>query len=221
MYNEERCIIFDESGNLGKSGRYFVIACIDTKECKALHNIMKRKLKVADERFPEIKKNHAHEIKAADAYPCVKHHILECIISKNVNISYIVVDLHYVKSKLLEDKNILYNYIMKILLDRIITSKDKGTKINILCDNKTTKITSRNSFEDYIKIHFNCEKDYELDLNIRYMDSDAGDAFVVQAADYVANAVYISYEYGNDIYKDILIPKVKTIEQFPYGKFGR
>ena len=40
---EERGIIFDESGNLGKSGRYFVIACIDTVECKALHNIMKRK----------------------------------------------------------------------------------------------------------------------------------------------------------------------------------
>lgn len=40
MYTNERCIIFDESGNMGNSGRYFVIACIDTTECKALHNIM-------------------------------------------------------------------------------------------------------------------------------------------------------------------------------------
>ena len=154
MYTNERCIIFDESGNLGKAGRYFVIACIDTREYKALHNIMKRKLKIADDKFPDMKNGHAHEIKAADAYPCVKYHILECIKSKNLSISYIVVDLKYVKPSLLNDKNILYNFVMKILLDRIITAKDKGTKINILCDNKTTKITSKNSFEDYIKIHF-------------------------------------------------------------------
>ncbi len=54
MYENERCIIFDESGNLGRVGRYFVIACIDTKECKALHNIMKRKLKDAQKLFPNL-----------------------------------------------------------------------------------------------------------------------------------------------------------------------
>ena len=221
MYEGERCIIFDESGNLGRVGRYFVIACIDTTECKALHNVMKRKLKIADDKFPDMKKDHAHEIKAVDAYPCVKHHILECIASKNLSVSYIVADLQHVKPKLLEDKNILYNYLMKLLLDRIISSKDSGTRINILCDNKTTKITSKNSFEDYIKIHFNCEKDYDIDLNVRYMDSDAGDAFVVQAADYVANAIYSYYEYDNGIYKDILIPKFNSTQHFTYEHFGK
>ena len=37
--NKERYLIFDESGNLGTSGRYFVIACIDTYNYKALHNV--------------------------------------------------------------------------------------------------------------------------------------------------------------------------------------
>lgn len=45
MYKDQRCLIFDESGNLGSDGRYFVIACIDTTNAKSLHNIMKRKLK--------------------------------------------------------------------------------------------------------------------------------------------------------------------------------
>ena len=44
MYDNERCLIFDESGNLGTSGRYFVISCIDTRNAKSLHNIMKKKL---------------------------------------------------------------------------------------------------------------------------------------------------------------------------------
>ena len=81
MYDNERCLIFDESGNLGVSGRYFVISCIDTMNAKSLHNVMKRKLKQAGNKFPELKTLHAHEIKAKDAYPCVKYHILESILS--------------------------------------------------------------------------------------------------------------------------------------------
>ena len=84
MYEGQRCLIFDESGNLGSLGRYFVIACIDTRNAKELHNIMKRKLGKAKELFPELARLHTHEIKAKDAYPCVKYHILECIASKNL-----------------------------------------------------------------------------------------------------------------------------------------
>lgn len=47
MYTNQRCIIFDESGNLGSKGRYFIIACIDTINYKTLHNIMHRKLGIA------------------------------------------------------------------------------------------------------------------------------------------------------------------------------
>ncbi|GMG96268.1 hypothetical protein [Tepidimicrobium xylanilyticum] len=38
-----RTIAFDESGNLGSDGRYFVIACVDTYNEKSVHNIMKKK----------------------------------------------------------------------------------------------------------------------------------------------------------------------------------
>lgn len=220
MYNNERCIIFDESGNLGKSGRYFVIACIDTTEYKSLHNIMKRKLKRAKDIFPELGITHAHEVKANEAYPCVKYHLLECIVSKKIKISYIVADLKHTDSRLLEDKNILYNFLMKLLVERIITAKDKGTKVNLSCDNKTTKVASKNSFSDYIKLYLNYECQYDLDLNIVYLDSDAGDAFVVQAADYVANAIYAYYEYGNNIYKNILMKKMDVIQEFPRKTFG-
>ena len=66
----DRCLIFDESGNLGRQGRYFVIACIDTYDRKALHNVMKRKLLRAKQIFPELSV-HANEIKAAEAHPCI------------------------------------------------------------------------------------------------------------------------------------------------------
>ena len=145
MYNNERCLIFDESGNLGASGRYFVISCIDTMNAKSLHNIMKRKLKQAGNMFPALAAMQSHEIKAKEAYPCVKYHIGVSVISKDISISYIVVDLQHIEKRLLKDKNILYNFAAKILISKLITKSDEGKTVNILFDNKTTKIASTNS----------------------------------------------------------------------------
>lgn len=221
MYKNERCLIFDESGNLGISGRYFVISCIDTKNTKSLHNIMKRKLKVAKLTFPELGKLHANEIKAKDAYPCIKYHLLECIVTKMVTISYIVLDLNYIKPALLKDKNILYNFASKILISKLITKRDEGTTVNIIFDNKTSKITSKDSLKDYIKTFLVCEEGLDVNINFEYKDSDANDAFIIQAADYVANALYGKYEYGDEIYSDIITSKISQIQLFPYKNFGK
>lgn len=221
MYDNERCLIFDESGNLGVSGRYFVISCIDTTNAKSLHNIMKRKLKQAGDKFPELKTLHAHEIKAKDAYPCVKYHILESIISKDVTVSYIVVDLQHIEERLLKDKNILYNFASKILISKLITKADEGKTINIIFDNKTTKIASKNSLREYIIAHVVYEEGLDVNINFEYKDSDAGDAFIIQAADYIANGLYANYEYNNDIYKNIISKKQNIVQHFPYKNFGK
>lgn len=221
MYKNERCLIFDESGNLGMSGRYFVISCIDTTNAKTLHNTMKRKLKQAGDKFPELKSLHAHEIKAKDAYPCVKHHILESIISKEVTISYIVVDLKHTEEKLLRDKNILYNFAAKILISKLITKEDEGKNVNIIFDNKTTKIASKNSLREYIIAHIVYEEGLDVCINFEYKDSDAGDAFIIQAADYVANALYSKYEYDNDIYTNLIKDNINIVQHFPYKTFGQ
>lgn len=220
-YNNQRCLIFDESGNLGNSGRYFVIACIDTHNYKALHNIIKKKLGVAKQLFQELACLHSNEIKAKDAYPCVKYHILECIANKDLSISYIVADLKYIKPALLEDKNILYNYLMKLLIDNLVSKKDNNTVLNLICDNHTTKIASGNSFEEYIKLHLIYEKDYDINLNVVYMDSDDRNAYPIQAADYVANALYGWYEYGDKIYYNQFKSKVYNALKFPYRNFGK
>lgn len=220
-YKNERCLIFDESGNLGSSGRYFVIACIDTKNYKSLHNIMKKKLGIAKQKFQELAHLHANEIKAKEAYPCIKYHLLETIASKELRISYIVADLKYIKPHLLKEKNILYNFLMKLLIDRLVSEKDNNTTLNIICDNHTTKIASGNSFEEYIKLHLLYEKEYDIKLNIIYMDSDDRSAYPVQAADYVANALYGCFEYKDKIYYNRFRSKIHASITFPYKYFGK
>ena len=93
---------------------------------------MKKKLGVAKQLFQELACLHSNEIKAKDAYPCIKYHILETIARKELSISYIVADLKYIKPALLEDKNILYNYLMKILIDSLVSESDNSTILNII-----------------------------------------------------------------------------------------
>ena len=178
-------------------------------------------MKQAGEKFPELKTLHAHEIKAKDAYPCVKYHLLECIVSKEITVSYIVVDLKHVEPRLLNDKNIMYNFASKILISRLITKSDEGTTINILFDNKTTKIASKNSLREYIIAHIVYEEGLDVNINFEYKDSDAGDAFIIQAADYVANALYNKFEYSNSMYSDIITPVLNEVQNFPYKNFGK
>lgn len=221
QYANQRCLVFDESGNLGHSGRYFVIACIDTNSYKELYNIIKRKMGRARILFPELASLHAHEIKAKDAYPSVKYHIMECIASKELSISYIVLDLKHIEPRLLDDKNIMYNYASKLLISNLITHNDETNTVNILFDNKTTKIASTNSLKDYVTIHILYEKNMNVNINFEYKDSDAKDAYVIQAADYVANAIYSFYEYGNDEYYKVINPKIKHVIKFPIKDFGK
>ena len=158
LTTNDKTLIFDESGNLGKDGRYFVISCIETKNPKSLHNIVKKKLLKAKVMFPEMKFRGC-ELKAFDAFPAVKYHMLESICSKNICISYIVIDLNHVDEHLLKDNNLLYNYACKILIKDIVLKGEKEPILNIWFDNHTTKVHSRNSFSDYIKlelIYANC-----------------------------------------------------------------
>ena len=109
---------------------------------------------------------------------------------------------------------------MRLLIERLVTEKDSGTTIHIICDNHTTKVASANSFSDYIKLYLLYEKELNITLNIRYMDSDAKDAYIVQAADYVANALYGFYEYSDSIYKERFSHKISTKVLFPWRLFG-
>ena len=51
--------------------------------------------------------------------------------------------------------------------------------------------------------------------------SDSRDSYVIQAADYVANALYAKYEKNNSYFSDIISSKINNIQTFPYGKFGK
>lgn len=53
------------------------------------------------------------------------------------------------------------------------------------------------------------------------MDSDDKDAYIVQAEDYAANALYGFYEYNDDVYYNCFRNKVNVKFLFPRRYFGK
>ena len=209
---------FDESGNFGKRGRYFTIACVATENTKPLSNVMKKAVLKTKNTFPEFA-NHS-EVKASDAYPPIKDYFLRKIASKDVSIRYIVADLHHVKKQLLEDENLLYNFMLKFVIEPVAMKKGlKHLVINL--DKRSIKVKSTNSFEGYIKIRLNYELNLDINIEVKYVESH--NSYAIQAADFIANAVNARYEYGKEhgYYYDLIEDKIVQKELFPRRFFGQ
>ncbi len=197
----------DESGDLGRGGRYFVIAIIVPQRSKRIVNFMKR----------FCVKNNLKEVKAAELSFSQKQEILNKLTSANdYTISYIVADKYNIDNKkLFEDKNLCYNYLFSFLIKKTIRSSSED--ISIILDNHSTKVKSINSLCEYIKIKSFTQWNYQNNLDISYVDSK--NSKIIQAIDVIANAIFARYEYGKDHFYNKLI--ISESIRFPQSKFGQ
>lgn len=206
-------LYIDESGNLGNGGNYFVIACIVTNNEKSLNNFMKKTERKVKKTFPSyINKK---EIKASEANPIIKEYYLRKLSEKDFDLYYTVARKDCIFDYLKEDKNALYSYLLHFLIKEII--KDNPDEITIILDNRSIKTKSTNSFADYIKIKIMYEWGYNCKIIVRYVESS--NSYLVQIADFFANALWSHYEYGEDFYYNLVIKRLKYAEKFPFRCF--
>jgi len=198
----------DESGNLGKKDRYFVIAMIFSYQKKRILNFMKSFLA----------KKEIFEIKASKLTFMEKQNlIIKLAKMRDNNIFYIVADKKHINKNLFKDKNLCFNYLFKFLVKNAI--KKANENVNILVDEHTLKVGSINSLKDYIKIEALTEWGFEHQVNICFSDSRASK--MIQAADLVANAIYAKYNYKKDHLYNMFKPNIAESIKFPYKKFGK
>lgn len=199
-------VFVDESGDLGKKGRYFVIAMLVPQRGKRIVNFMKK----------FCLKHKLSEVKAAKLSFSQKQNIFNRLTSANdYTISYIVLDKHNLDNKkLFEDKNLCYNYLFSFLIKKTIKSTRED--ISILLDNHSTKVKSINSLCDYIKIKAFTQWEYQNNLDIKYTNSQ--DSKIIQATDVVANAIFANYAYNKRHFYKMLT--ISESIKFPESKFG-
>jgi len=109
-------IYIDESGNLGKKGRFFVIAALTPEKPKRIINIIRRYC------IKFGKPNNAlDEIKGKILTFPNKQKILQNLNKKDdFHCHYIVADKKHIIPKLLVDNNLCFNYLISHMLKPIL-----------------------------------------------------------------------------------------------------
>lgn len=206
-YQIMKNVFIDESGDLGTKERYFVIAMIAPQNGKRIVNFMRG----------FCAKHELQEVKGSKLDFTQKQFILNRLSSSNdYTISYIVADKWTIKNKkILEDKNLCYNYLISFLVKKTIKSTNEDVIIHL--DNHSTKVKSINSLSDYIRIKAYTQWGFQHNLHARYVDSK--DSKVVQVVDVAANAIYAKYRYGKEHFYQKLI--ISESIKFPYQHFGK
>lgn len=213
-------LVLDESGNLHKNSsiRYFVIGGYLTNNSHKVRSIFKKEIN-------QYKKNNnlgEEEVKGSLVNDTDKIKLLSKIYDKVSKNNYfipvmIVIDKKNLE-KQIEEVNILYNYFIKILLQRILRLKliKASDVLSIKLDNKTIKVGSVNTLEEYLKGEFFFSK---LNLkNISYLDSSKKEE--IQVADFICNHYWRFFEkkHGIKIKKEC---RKKYILYFPFKEFGK
>lgn len=224
---KELSLYIDESGNLGKgNGRYFLICALEiTSENQK--SISKRAGRIIC-RFKENKNiSKTTEIKGWSLTEQDRQELLESIFFRDVKVRYIVLDLE--KTTLLlekaDDKNACFNYLIQLLVKKVIIDNPNIEKINLYLDNRSVKIGNRLSLKPYLYNKLVLEQLEEKDnvkrieFNINYLESES--CYLIQWADIVANSLYKKYNSNDEMFYKRIKPYIIFESKFPSRTFGQ
>lgn len=211
-------ICLDESGNLHhtSSDRFFLIGGFMTNNALKVRSLYKNSIKNYKE---ENKIDDTVEIKGSQINDLKKQEIILDIKNQMNKNNYfeeclIVVDKKNLY-KQINETNILYNYFIKIMLENLYRNESiKNKEIILKVDNKTIKVGSLNSLNDYLVSEFYFKK--TSIKKVMYEDSALKGE--IQLADLICN--YNWRQFKQKKIKDISnIPKNMFL--FPKSTFFR
>lgn len=227
MFIKEINLYIDESGNLGKGGgRYFLICALDISP-QNQKSISRRAGRI----ICRFKKNKnipkTTELKGWSLQDNDRKELLDNILFRGVTVRYIVLDLE--KTTFLlekpDDKNACFNYLIQLLVKKIVIDNKNIEKINLFLDNRSVKIGNRLSLKPYLYNKLVLEqledKDFvkRIEFNINYLESES--CYLIQWADIIANSLYKKYNSCDSRYYDKIKPYIVFESKFPSRTFGK
>lgn len=223
---KEISLFIDESGNLGSQGRFFLICalevqCIKSKTvsrrvARTINKFKKRKL------IPKNKELKGWSIKEDDRFELITK-----ILSKDIKVRYIILDKDKttILLKKADDKNACYNYLVQLIIKKIIKTYTDLEKINIYLDNRSVKIGNRLSLKPYLYNKLILEqlerKDNvkRVEFEINYLESES--CFLIQCADIISNSLFKKYNSNNNVFYKVIRPYIVFESKFPSKNFGK
>lgn len=116
----------------------------------------------------------------------------------------IYLDKSKVYTKLRDEKHVLYNYIVNILLDRIMNRRliSKKDGVMLVASRRETNRFLNDNFRDYLRRQVKDNHGAEIKIEIKTPAEEK----CLQAVDIASWSIFRKYEYGDDSYYQVLKP---------------
>jgi len=206
-------IYLDESGDLGfhqGSSKYFTIALVVMRDPIHFTRAV-REVKIKYNIPREV------ELKGSTTRKIIKKDLLSRFARLDMEIHAITVKKENVEPKLRRDSNILYNYMVGLLLVERILSEDAGTRVCIDVDRRVISITSGFKFNEYLKYKIWYEgQRQDIDLEINHLDSHG--SYAIQGIDVICNCIFRRYNSNDYELFNIIRGKVRNDRRLFFGK---
>lgn len=205
-------IFMDESGDLGfdftkkKTTKFFIITFLFVDNKRPIEKIVRKT-------HSELRKKYKKKtgvLHATKEKPLTRQRLLKNLAEReDYYIMTIYLNKKKVYTKLQDEKNVLYNYVTNILLDRIFS---KGifknyTKIELIASKKETNKFLNENFKNYLNSQMEEKYNVELSIKIKMPSEEK----CLQVVDFISWAIFRKYEYGDRSYYDII--KSKIVEE--------
>ncbi len=214
LYNREGSmayIFLDESGDLGfdftkkRTSNYFVITLLFCKKKRLIEKVVARTHR-------DLKKKHRGKQSVLHCYrekPLTRQRLLRRLADTECGIMTIYLNKKRVYTRLQDEKQVLYNYVTNILLDRIFTKKLVPTdrKILLIASRRETNKFLNENFMDYLRVSMNTQHKLDIEVTIKTPYEEKA----LQAVDFASWSIYRKHEQGDESYYQIL--KANIIEE--------
>lgn len=206
-------IFMDESGDLGfdfrKKGtsRNFIITFVFAPNKRALEKCVK-KIYLG---ILRTQKKRSGVLHAVSERPITRIRLLKCLVDVDCAIITIKLNKQKVYTHLQDEKQVLYNYITNILLDRIMTKKlvDLSQTIVLVASRRETNKFFNENFKTYLSSQLSKKHKFTLNVEIKTPSAEKS----LQATDFICWAIFRKYEHGDESYYDLI--KGKILEENP------
>lgn len=205
MAKIEPTVYMDESGDLGfdftkpKTSRYFVVAFISTSHPRQLDKIIKKIFAG----FSKIEvKNHHGTLHSYKEKPTTRLRLLNALARTDTTVLVLKLDKSRVYTRLHDEKHALYNYVVNILLDRMVSKKlvPHDMPIRFVASRRETSKFLNENFVNYMDQQVNGNHKIDISVDIIKPSQEKG----LQVVDCVSWSYFRKYEHGDGSYADIM-----------------
>lgn len=201
----------DESGDLGfnpkkKNSKYFVITILFASDKTPLEKIVKNIHRNLRKKVKRLSGGILHCYKEK---PITRKRLLRSLSEKNCSVMTIYLNKTKVYTHLKDEKHVLYNYVVNILLDRIMNRKLLDTKLPIIlvaAKRETNKFLNDN-FKNYLQRQLENKHRLLFKIEIKGPNEEKS----LQAVDFVSWSIFRKYEHSDDYYYNLI--KKRIVEE--------